>query len=92
MAEPTPPAPDTITRAPRNVRPLRNSPRTKPDPSNWSPSQVPSGRSSSALQAPAMRAVGVISSASDKVVTLCGMVTRAPLRLVTRASAASVPA
>ena len=73
-------------------RPLRNSPRTKPDPSNWSPNQVPSGRSSSALQAPAMRAVGVISSASDKVVTLCGMVTRAPLRLVTRASAASGPA
>ncbi|MCY1548660.1 hypothetical protein D9M68_847840 [compost metagenome] len=80
MADPTPPVPDTSTRVPLNRRPLRSTPRTKPAPSNWSPSRLPSGRLSTALQAPATRAVGVTSSTSDIVVTLCGIVTNAPRR------------
>jgi hypothetical protein len=82
MAEPTPPVPDTSTRVPLKSRPLRSTPRTKPAPSNWSPSSVPSGRFRMALQAPATRAVGVTSSTSAMVVTLCGMVTSAPRRLL----------
>ena len=61
-------------------------PRTKPVPSNMSASSVPSGRSSNALLEPAISTVGVTSSASPAVVTLCGMVTSAPRMLVSRNS------
>ena len=71
-------------------RPRRVTPRTKPAPSNWSPSQLPSARFSKALQAPAMRAVDVTSSASASVVILCGIVTSAPRRFVSAFSAATV--
>ena len=91
MAEPTPPVPDTSTRVPLSARPLRSTPRTKPAPSNWSPSSVPSGRFRIALQAPAMRAVGVTSSTRLIVVTLCGIVTSAPRRLVRRPAASAPP-
>ncbi len=47
-----------------------------------SPSREPSGRFSTALQAPAILAVVVTSSTRDIVVTLCGMVTSAPCTLV----------
>ena len=84
MADPTPPLPTTRARWPASGKPLRSTPRTKPAPSNWSPSSVPSSRSSTALAAPAICAVGVISSTSRVVVTLCGIVTRAPRMLVSR--------
>ena len=82
MAEPTPPQPTTKARAPAIRFPLRSTPRTNPAPSNMSPSSEPSGRRRIALQAPAIFAVVVISSTRCVVVTLCGMVTRAPCTLV----------
>ena len=63
-------------------RPFRATPRTKPSPSNMSPTSVPSGRRRIALHAPAIRAVVETSSTSPTVVTLCGMVTSAPRILV----------
>jgi len=43
-----------------------------------SPSSVPSGRRTIALHDPATRTVGVTSSSSATVATLCGIVTSAP--------------
>jgi hypothetical protein len=74
--------PTTSTFAPVTVRPLRCTPRTKPSPSNMSPSSVPSGRSSTALHAPATRTVGVTSSSSATTLTLCGIVISAPWTLL----------
>ena len=82
MADPTPPLPTTKARLPAGTKPLRLSPSTKPRPSNWSPNKLPSGRTNKALQAPATWAVGEASSTKDMVVTLWGMVIRAPFKLV----------
>jgi hypothetical protein len=82
MAEPTPPAPTTSARRPCSTTPLRATPRTKPAPSNWSPTSRPSARRLTALQAPAIRTVGVTSSSRPTVTTLCGMVMSAPRMLV----------
>jgi len=87
IAEPTPPVPTTRQRAPATANPLRTRPRTKPVPSNMSPSSVPSGRSSTALHEPAISTVGVTASTRPTVVTLCGIVTSAPRTLVRRKSA-----
>ena len=84
IAEPTPPLPTTSARAPAIGRPLRSTPRAKPAPSNMSPSSVPSARRRIALQEPATLTVVVTSSSKPTVVTLCGMVTRAPRMLVSR--------
>ena len=89
MAEPTPPEPTTSARDPAIRLPLRATPRTKPAPSNMSPSSDPSGRFRMALQAPAICPVVVTSSTSCAVVTLCGIVTSAPCTLVVRNSARS---
>ena len=55
-------------------------PRTKPAPSNWSPSSRPSGSLFTALQAPDTCTAGVASSSSSTTLTLCGMVISAPRR------------
>ena len=70
--------PTTSALLPLASKPLRATPRVNPAPSNWSPSSDPSSRSSTALDAPATWAIGVSSSTSSVVVTLCGMVTSAP--------------
>ena len=64
------PHPAAITRAPRGVR-LRNSPRTQsPRRQVGHANQVPSGLQQRRVARPRQcEAVGVISSASDKVVT-----------------------
>lgn len=87
MAEPTPPNPITSTRMPATSLPFRSMPGTSPAPLNTSSSRESSGRLSTALHAPAIFAVVVTSSTSDTVVTLCGMVTRAPCTFVVRNSA-----
>jgi hypothetical protein len=61
---------------------LRDTPRTKPSPSNRSPSSAPSGARRTALQAPATFTVGVTRSSSATVATLCGIVISAPRMLV----------
>ena len=81
IGDPTPPLPTTSALLPVTSKPLRFTPRAKPAPSNWSPSSDPSSRTSTALEAPATCAMGVSSSTSSVVTTLCGMVTSAPRML-----------
>ena len=81
MALPTPPAPTTSALAPETAWPLRCIPRTKPAPSNMSPSNDPSGRLSTALQAPAICAVAVSSSTSP---ARCHLVRHGDQRAVAR--------
>ncbi len=89
MAEPTPPLPTTSADAPCSFRPLRCRPRTKPSPSNMSPTRRPSGSRRTALQAPATRAVGDTASSRPITLTLSGMVMSAPRTLSAANSARS---
>ena len=68
---------------------MRSTPRTKPAPSNMSPSRRPSGCSRKALQESAICTAVLASSSNLTVVTLCGIVIRAPWKLVKRRIAAS---
>ena len=92
IAEPTPPVPTTRQEAPAITKPLRFSPRVNPSPSNMSPASVPSGRSRSALQDPAILTVVLRSSSSSTTATLCGIVTSAPWKFVSLRSDARTPA
>jgi hypothetical protein len=63
---------------PRGSKPLRRKARTKPSPSNMSPTSRPSPSRRTALQAPATLAIVDTRSSSDRTLTLCGMVISAP--------------
>ena len=70
-------------RARRRARtPCARTPRTKPAPSNWSPSSVPSARLQDRVAGAGDRAGGRhLVDAAPTVVTLCGIVTSAPRML-----------
>ena len=78
IAQPAPPLPTTKAFALLRVTPLRSRPRTKPSPSNMSPCNWPCAFNRTALQAPAINAVGEMTSIKPIVTTLCGMVISAP--------------
>ena len=82
MADPTPPLPTTSARLPASGKPLAFDSADESGPVELVAEQRPVVRSSTALAAPAICTVGVSSSTSRVVVTLCGMVIRAPRILV----------